>query len=109
MKKLSSWLLSGLQLLGSIGCIYVRATGDLDGIFSGDEHDDTTGFHDLSRALEGCLADPAYDLDIVASPWRQEAEWTIRYRTEGSDGHAAFRRVHCRTHSALFSFDPEVC
>src|SRR5262245_48349397 len=93
MKTFLSCLFSGLLLLGSSGCIYVRVTGDLDEGFWDDGEDDRTAFHDLSQAVEGCLADPAYDLDLSASPWHMAAEWTVRYASAGSDGHAAFCKV----------------
>jgi hypothetical protein len=93
MKNSLSWLLTGLLLCGSTGCIYVRVTGDLDEEFWDEDEDDTAGFRDLSRAVEGCLADPAYDLDLEASLWHTEAEWTVRFGDEGSDGHAAFHRT----------------
>lgn len=92
MKTTASWLLSGLLLLGTPGCIYVRVTGDLDEDFWG-EGGDESGFQELSQAVEGCLVDPEYDLDLEASPWHTEAEWTVRYASEGSDGHQAFRKA----------------
>jgi hypothetical protein len=92
MKKSLSWLLAGFLLLGCPGCIYVRVTGDLDEEFWGDE-DDQMGFHELDAALEGCLADPAYDLDLETNPWHTEAVWTVRYAGAGSDGPAAFHKA----------------
>ncbi len=93
MKNSLSWLLAGWLLLGSSGCIYVRVTGDLGEELWDDEGEDEAGFHDLRAAVEGCLVDPAFDLDMEANPWRCEAEWTVRYVADGSDGHAAFRRT----------------
>lgn len=93
MKNSLSWLFTGFLLACSTGCIYVRVTGDLDEEFWGDGDGDTSGFQDLSQAVEGCLADPEYDLDLEASPWHTEAEWTVRYASAGSDGHAAFRKA----------------
>lgn len=92
MKNTLSWLLASFLVLTAPGCIYVRVTGDLDEDFWGDD-DDMTGFHELSAALEGCLADPQYDLDLEANPWRKEANWTVRYARAGSDGPAAFHRA----------------
>jgi hypothetical protein len=91
MKISLSPLLAGLLCLASTGCIYVRATGDLDELW--DDDDDKTGFHELHHALDDCLTDPEYDLDLEASPWHTEADWTVRYRSDGSDGHTAFRRA----------------
>lgn len=87
--SLSRALIALVVLLLSAGCIYVRVKGDLDNGFW-DDADDETGFHELSHALEGCLADPEYDLDIEANLWGTEADWTVRYASAGSDGHAAF-------------------
>jgi hypothetical protein len=92
MKRLLSSILAALLAYTAPGCIYVRVTGDLDEELW-DDGEDTTGFQELSTALEGCLADPQYDLDLSASPWRSEAEWTVRYASAGSDGHAAFRKA----------------
>lgn len=91
MKNAFSWLLAGLLLAASTGCIYVRVKGDLDEAW--DDGDDDSGFHELSQAVDGCLVDPAYDLNLQASPWHTEAEWTVRYASAGSDGHAAFRKA----------------
>ena len=91
MKNLASRVLAALLVFLSAGCIYVRVKGDLDG--AGWDDDDDTGFHALSHALDDCLSEPQYDLDLEASPWRTEADWTVRYKEEGSDGHAAFRRA----------------
>ena len=93
MKTSSSWLLAGLLLLGTPGCIYVRVKGDLHDDFLDDEDDDESGFHELDAAVEGCLADPQYDLDLNASPWHTDAKWTVRYASAGSDAHAAFRKA----------------
>jgi hypothetical protein len=90
MKTYPAWIL-GTFLCVTSGCVFVRVTGDLEHVF-GDE-DDESGFRELSQALDGCLADPDYDLDLVINPWRTEAEWTVRYASAGSDGHAAFRRA----------------
>ena len=92
MKPLLSWLLATLLLLPSPACIFVHVTGE-PGDFLDDDDEDEAGFRELSRALEGCLADPDYDLDLVVSPWRTEATWTVRYAREGSDGHEAFHRA----------------
>src|SRR5687768_9579724 len=88
MKLLPVALLAAL-LLGP-GCVYVRVTGDLDEEFWDGDEGDTAGFDELHAALDGCLVDPHYDLDLVASPWKTEAEWTVRYTEAGSDGHAGF-------------------
>ncbi|NOT28863.1 MAG: hypothetical protein HOP15_00280 [Planctomycetes bacterium] len=92
MKNSLSWLLAGWLLFGSTGCIYVRVTGDLDEGFWRDD-EGGAGFHELKAAVGTCLADPEYDLDLAANPWRSEAEWTVRYASEGSDGHAAFHKA----------------
>lgn len=92
MKNTLSWLLASFLVLSAPGCIYVRVTGDLDEEFWDDE-DDELGFHELNAALEECLVDPEYDLDLEANPWRQEANWTVRYASNGSDGHAAFHKA----------------
>jgi hypothetical protein len=84
-------LLTALFLLASTSCIFVHVSGDLEDDFWGEDED--AGFHDLAGAVEGCLADPAFVLDLEASPWRTDAEWTVRYASEGSDGHAAYRNV----------------
>jgi hypothetical protein len=89
MKPSLSLILASLVSLGSSGCVFVRVTGDLERL----DEDDESGFQDLSRALEGCLSNPDYDLDLVISPWRTEAEWTVRYASAGSDGHAAFHKA----------------
>jgi len=93
MKNTLSWLLASFLVLSTPGCIYVRVTGDLDEDFWGNDDEDMTGFQELSAAVDGCLVDPAYDLDLEASPWRQEASWTVRYASEGSDGPAAFHKA----------------
>ncbi len=90
MKNPLCWILAGVLLLAP-GCIYVRVTGDHD--LWDDDGDDESGFHELSQALEGCLADPKYDLDLESNPWHTEAEWTVRYASAGSDEHAAFRKA----------------
>jgi hypothetical protein len=92
MKLLPTTLLAAL-LLTSPACIYVRVTGDLDEGFWGGDEGDSAGFNELYSAVDGCLVDPHYDLDLVASPWKTEAEWTVRYTEAGSDGHAAFHRA----------------
>jgi hypothetical protein len=92
MKPPLSCLLATLLLLSSPGCIFVHVTGE-PGDFLDDDDEDEAGFRELSAALEGCLTDPDYDLDLVVSPWRTEATWTVRYCSEGSDGHAAFHRA----------------
>jgi hypothetical protein len=91
MKHSLSLALASLLSLATCGCAFVRVTGDFDEVFG--DGDDESGFRELSRALEGCLADPEYDLDLVANPWRKEAEWTVRYASAGSDGHAAFHKA----------------
>ena len=91
MKHSLSLALASLLSLATSGCVFVRVTGDFDEVFG--DGDDESGFCELSRALEGCLSDPEYDLDLVANPWRTEAEWTVRYASAGSDGHAAFHKA----------------
>jgi len=92
MKHSLAVVLASLLSVASSGCVFVRVHGDLeDRIF--DDGDDESGFQDLSGALEGCLADPDYDLELVATPWHAEADWTVRYAREGSNGPAAFHRV----------------
>jgi hypothetical protein len=90
MKLAPSLILASLFSLASSGCVFVRVTGDLDAL---DGEDDESGFHELSQALEGCLSDPDYDLSLVINPWHTEAEWTVRYASPGSDGHAAFHKA----------------
>jgi hypothetical protein len=92
MKNTLSWLLASFLALSAPGCIFVHVTGDLDEEFWGDD-EDMTGFHELSAAVDGCLVDPAYDLDLDASLWRKEAAWTVRYASEGSDGPGAFHKA----------------
>jgi len=91
MKSLLSWILGSLLCLAAPGCVFVRVTGGLDHVL--DDEDDESGFRDLSQALEGCLSDPDYDLQLVLNPWRTEAEWTVRFATAGSDGYAAFHKA----------------
>ena len=92
MKHALSLVLASLAALASSGCIFVRVTGDLDeGLF--DDEDDESGYRELSQALADCLSDPDYDLELVINPWRTEAEWTVRYASAGSDGHAAFHKA----------------
>ena len=91
MKYSLALALASLLSLATSGCVFVRVTGDLDEIL--DDGGDESGFRELSRAMEGCLSDPEYDLDLVANPWRTEAEWTVHYASAGSDGHAAFRKA----------------
>lgn len=93
--KHSSWLLTGVLLLATPGCIFVRVTGDLDEEFwgDGDEDDDVVGCRELEAALDGCLADPKYELHLGVTPWRTEAEWTVHFASNGSDGHAAYHKV----------------
>ena len=92
MNKLLPW--AAVCLLSSLasGCIIVQGD-DLHGDPLGDEGEDETGFYELSAALEGCLVDPVYDLDLVVNPWSKDAEWTVSFVEEGSDPHAAFRRA----------------
>lgn len=92
MKKLLPWVVVSLLPLLATSCIIVKAD-DLHGEPFGEDGDDETGFYELSAALEDCLVDPQYDLDLVVNPWSKEAEWTVRYVEEGSDEHAAFRRA----------------
>jgi hypothetical protein len=91
MKSPLPWLLATL-LCSTPACIIVHVRGDLDEEFLG-ESDHAQGFRDLKQALEGCLTDPEYDLDLSATPWHTQAEWTVRYAGTGSDGHAAFTRA----------------
>lgn len=91
MKNSPSLVLTFLLSLATSGCVFVRVTGDLDEVFG--DGDDESGFHELSHSLEGCLSDPDYDLDLVANPWRTEAEWTVRFASAGSDGPAAFHKA----------------
>lgn len=91
MKNPLALALACLLALATSGCVFVHVRGDFDE-FLGDG-DDESGFLELSHALEGCLADPHYDLALVASPWRTEAEWTVRFAGAGSDGHAAFHKA----------------
>jgi len=92
IKTLLGWTLSGLCLLGSSGCIYVRVTGDLDHQDWGDG-DDEVGFHGLRTAVDGLLLEPDFDLKVTATPWKTEARWTVAYVEAGSDPEAAFLRV----------------
>jgi hypothetical protein len=94
MKKTLSWFLAA-ALAFSPGCIYVHVKGDAgDGLFDDDDDDDDSNdFKELSGALEGCLTDPHYDLNLSVSPWHQEADWIVRYAAAGSDGHMAFVRA----------------
>lgn len=85
MKPSGSWLLTALLAL-TPGCIIVHVRGDLDGELFGD--DDGREFQELVQSLEGQLEDAEYDLDVSASPFHAEAEWTVRYA--GTGGHAAF-------------------
>jgi len=91
MKRSLSLALASLLSLATSGCVFVRVTGGLDELL--DDGDDRSGFHELSEALADCLSDPEYALDLVANPWRTEAEWTVHYKSAGSDGHAAFRKA----------------
>lgn len=91
MKSPLPWVLGTLLFLVSPSCVFVRVTGDLEELFEDGDHE--SGFRELSQALAGCLADPDYDLDLVVSPWHTEAEWTVRYASAGSDGHAAFHKA----------------
>lgn len=91
MKLSLAPILASLLCIAPSGCVFVRVTGDLDGLL--DDEDDESGFQDLSHALEGCISDPDYDLDLVINPWRTEAEWTVRYASAGSDGPAAFHKA----------------
>jgi len=93
IKTLGGWMLSGLCLLGSSGCIYVRVTGDLDKQGWGDGDDDDVGFHGLRTAVDGLLVDPKFDLKVAHTPWKTEARWTVAYVEAGSDSEAAFVRV----------------
>jgi hypothetical protein len=91
MKNQLPWMLAGILAFGSSGCIFVHVKGDL-----GDElWDDEDGpeFRQLRRALNDCLVDPEYDLDVAANPWHSEFDWTVHYASEGSDGHMAFRKA----------------
>jgi hypothetical protein len=90
MKSPPSWVLGTLLLLASPSCVFVHVSGDLERFL---DEDDESGFRELSQALGDCLADPDYDLDLVINPWRTEAEWTVRYASAGSDGHAAFHKA----------------
>jgi hypothetical protein len=91
MKPFLSLILASLVSLASSGCVFVHVRGDVEELF--DDEDDESGFQELSRALEGCLSDPDYDLEMVINPWHTEAEWTVRYASAGSDGHAAFHKA----------------
>ena len=93
IKTFLSWTLSGLCLLASSGCIFVRVTGDLDDQGWGDGDDDEVGFHGLRTAVDGLLVDPEFDLKVTATPWKSEARWTVAYVESGSDPAAAFLRV----------------
>ncbi|MSR61845.1 MAG: hypothetical protein EXS08_05315 [Planctomycetes bacterium] len=93
IKTFLGWTLSGLCLLASSGCIYVRVSGDLDDHNWGDGSDDEVGFHGLRTAVEGLLVDPDFDLKVTATPWKSEARWTVAYVETGSDPEAAFLRV----------------
>ncbi|HEX6884630.1 MAG TPA: hypothetical protein VF530_14745 [Planctomycetota bacterium] len=86
MKPSLAWLLTALLAL-TPGCIIVHVRGDLDGEFFGDDGD-AREFQELVQSLEGQLEDAEYDLDVSASPFHAEAEWTVRYA--GSGGHTAF-------------------
>ena len=85
MKPSLAWLLTALLAL-TPGCIIVHVRGDLDGDLF--EEGEGREFHELVRNLEGQLDDAEYDLDVSASPFHAEAEWTVRYA--GAGGHTAF-------------------
>jgi hypothetical protein len=80
------------SLLLAPACIIVHVRGDLDEELLGDD-DGAVEFAELEQALDGCLVDPEYDLDIAASPWHTEAEWTVRFAGSAEVGHAAFART----------------
>lgn len=88
MKSALPWFLAA-ALLVTPGCIVVLVRGDLDEELLGDDE----GFQELRQALEGCLVDPEYDLDLSASPWHSEAEWTVRYAGTDAEGHTAFAKA----------------
>ena len=95
MKNSFSGILVGLLALGSSGCVFVHVKGDLhDGFWDDGDGDDDGGFRELSAAVGDDLSDPQYDLSLGASPWHTDAEWTVRFADEGSNGHAAF--VHAK-------------
>lgn len=90
MKTLPFLLATSLLL--APGCIIVHVRGDLDGEILGDG-DNASDFRELAQALEGCLVDPEYGLEISASPWHAQAQWRVRYAGTGVEGHAAFAKA----------------
>jgi len=91
MKNSLCWVLAGILAAGSTGCIYVHVKGDLEELW--DDEDDDGGFAELSQAVGESLVDPQYDFDLQAGFWGTDAEWTIRYAGEASDGQPAFHRI----------------
>ena len=69
--KITHWALVALFALVSPGCIYVHATGDMDGLWD----DDDDGFDELRSRLDSCLVDPCYDFSLNGTLWRHESEW----------------------------------
>lgn len=89
MKISLHWVLVAVLAFVSPGCIYVHATGDMDGLWEGDEE----GFGDLRSDLESCLVDPCYDFSLNGTLWRRTSEWTVSFVEAGSDPTAAFQHA----------------
>jgi len=93
--KTPSLALLALLLTSAPGCVYVNVKGDLSRLNEEflDDDDDDMGFQELTGALEDCVANPKYDLDLEANLWRTKAQWTVRFGGDGDQAEAAFERT----------------